>query len=109
MVDAVNSEPNNPSVLISTLTYAWYKLVNLSDLWEYAGLKTQQHNIKTFGKVLEKFRATFNFALLSQKLILVSDNETGIKLSTGLTRVQWTKNLENCSTGSKVMNCLRFT
>ena len=46
--------------------------------------------------------------LLSQKLILVSDNETGVKLSTGLTRVQCTKNYQNRPTGSKVMNFLKF-
>ena len=50
-----------------------------------------------------------NFALLSQKLILVSDSETGIKLSTELTRVRCTKNHENRPIGSQFMNCLRFT
>ena len=38
--------------------------------------------------IIDTIELDFNFALLSQKLILASDNETGIKLSTELTRVR---------------------
>ena len=54
----------------------------------YAGLNTQHQDFldSSVQSVLLTF--DFNFALLSQKLILASDNETGIKLSTELTRVR---------------------
>jgi hypothetical protein len=54
----------------------------------------------------------FMYRLDVQKLDmqkLVSDNESGIKLSPGSTRVQCTKNYGNLSTGSKDINFLRFT